>query len=637
MVNNRLIQSLFTVVIFWYVILIIPSDADWSALVPSISHSALIVGLGVLGGVLSALILKAWKVGDTLHRLLATGQRGLILSVGLLPAGKAPPPRVEEEGTISVCFKNWMSGFKMQHSKHANLMLAVYNSMAAAHLLPASPVPGGHGGATLIQHSENMLNVALEMAPSWKYEGHINKSGKVVFPPIDDQYCFDPSDPIIPVCALAHDIGKIECYRLREDGLVDEVKANHDEVGGRMLLTLPEYWELPKADREALTLCVTFYHHIAGMPLWVDDRTRALTELIIAADVETAKREGDTSREHKFSFMETAAESFSVPDLPQDIVSSMATLAEQALPFSGQSSPKKTAVAVVRIPAVVPSGGDSAEADWAYNAFEDLLAEPGRINGNDKNTRIGFKYGDWVYVSDAHLRSAIAENLEQPRIAELAGRGQMHSFTFALMEKLMAMGALMTTWNGAQFSTKRALFNMVAHGTGGKVVSEWKFTLIFKASLFPHVNRLKDCRYVPEITAPAWGATSAFNKAGNDAQQANDDDTEAEDGLPEGSAVADIYLPDGDEIEDKRGESEIKVNSADVVCALKAMANDLDTMTPFKLIKQDGAEFAYFPESFVSECFSLTANDPAPEGAKWAKGEGGKVFFGVQLSNEKGR
>jgi hypothetical protein len=150
--------------------------------------------------------------------------------------------------------------------------------------------------------------------------------------------------------------------------------------------------------------------------------------------------------------------------------------------------------------------------EWVWNQFESLVLEPGRINGNDKSSRIGFKHGDWLYVSDALLRTALSLSLNAPRLTEQPGRGQMAPVTQLLLSRLARLGYLYQDHGGLHFSPKSALFKMVMHGTGGKIVQNWGFTIIFRAVAFPALQAMADCKYTPNVLGCGFGDHRAKDK-----------------------------------------------------------------------------------------------------------------------------
>jgi len=505
--KNPLLSSFVIVTAFWYGVLAILSRALLQE-IPLYAFKGLWIALvGVFWGVLAYAVWLAVVRGNKQHGLKSgDSRRGLSISLGDFPRGAIPPARAPcSEPFLPEQISTWFTAYQATHPAHAALLHAVMEIYLARASLPASPVPGGHGGATLRQHSLNVLATILSMASSWRYDGHKNKKGQIVFPLIDGTYRFDATDPLIPIAGFAHDIGKITCYRQRQDGLVEEVRPNHDTEGGKLLITLEEFWALPKGDRDALNLALSFYHHINSLPLWADDRTRALTELLITADIRTGMAEGEKNM---------AAMYEDIAALPVWLEGQMdevgATLPAQAIPV--QATPTDHTADATAAPV------DSVPADenegWAWGQFEALILEPGRINGNDKAMRVGFKHGEWIYVNDAVLRTALAAGLDSPRLTEQAGRGQMSPFTRLLLARLSRMGLLYQHHDGRDFSEKSALFKMVMHGTGGKIVQNWGFTLIFKATAFYAIAAIPDCKYPPQILGCGFGEHRAINKSG---------------------------------------------------------------------------------------------------------------------------
>ncbi len=500
--NNPLLSSFVIVTAFWYGVLAIPSRALLHE-IPLYALKGLWVALvGLFWGVLAFVVWLAVVRANKQHGLKSgDNRRGLSISLGDFPRGAPPPARAAcSELFLPEQLSPWFTAYQAAHPAHVALLRAVMEIYLAHPSLPASPVPGGHGGATLMQHSRNVLATILSMAPSWRYDGHKNKKGQIVFPLIDATYRFDVTDPLIPIAGLAHDIGKITCYRQRQDGLVEEVRPNHDTEGGKILISLDEFWALPKGDRDTLNLALSFYHHINSLPLWVDDRTRALTELLITADMRTGMAEGEKNMAAMYEDLDAVpAWLEGQPDQEEKQIPA------QALP--DQATPTDRAADAAAVPA------DENE-NWAWDQFEALLLEPGRINGNDKALRVGFKHGEWVYVNDAVLRTALAAVLDVPRLTEQAGRGQMSPFTRLLLARLARRGLLYQHHDGRDFSEKSALFKMVMHGTGGKIVQNWGFTMIFRATAFPAIAAMPDCKYPPQILGCGFGEHRAINKSG---------------------------------------------------------------------------------------------------------------------------
>ena len=90
----------------------------------------------------------------------------------------------------------------------------------------------------------------------------------------------------------------------------------------------------------------------------------------------------------------------------------------------------------------------------------------------------------------------------------------MSPFTRLLLSRLSRKGLLYQHHDGRDFSEKSALFKMVMHGTGGKIVQNWGFTMIFKAEAFPAIAAMPDCKYPPQILGCGFGEHRAINKSG---------------------------------------------------------------------------------------------------------------------------
>ena len=226
--KNPLLSSFVIVTAFWYGVLAILSRALLHE-IPLYALKGLWIALvGVFWGVLAFAVWMAVVRGNKQHGLKSgDSRRGLSITLGDFPRGSPPPERVScSESFLPEQFSTWFTAYQAAHPAHAALLRAVMEIYLAHVSLPASPVPGGHGGATLMQHSLNVLTTILGMAPSWRYDGHKNKKGQNVVPLIDGTYRFDATDPLIPIAGFAHDIGKITCYRQREDGLVEEVRPH---------------------------------------------------------------------------------------------------------------------------------------------------------------------------------------------------------------------------------------------------------------------------------------------------------------------------------------------------------------------------------------------------------------------------
>lgn len=501
-IQNPLLSSILIVGVFWYALLFLLSGEPIWELPSVLLWSVGIASFGAIAGTTLFFFARTRTFAQIKDNLTgASARNGISLSIGALPY----PPRWPRKRVSASLFRQAIPAwddFRTKTPKHAALMVAGAEVINAAGLLPASPVPGGHGGASLMLHSMNVVRIMRKVAPGWKYEGHKNKKGEVTFPLLDTTrtfHAFTTDDPILTAAAFLHDIGKVACYEI-EDGRVKEVRDNHDSEGAKILRGLPELWDLPREDAIALLIAVGYYHHPGQMPAseWITDRTRSLTELLAEADIATGKAEGGQS------------ESETESDQPHPV---------QPDPIDGQGATESGSTALGtedELPHVTSATDTELDAplngEDPFGLFVSILLEPNRVNGRNAAARVAFKHGDWIYVSDAKLRRAVSERTEDSSLMELPNRGVMHPWTLTLMEELHAKGALKVEHQGAVYSPRRAVFNTLSR-VEGHPDREDKFVIVVSTSLFPALARIPDCKAAPEIAGCSWGGSAAMNKA----------------------------------------------------------------------------------------------------------------------------
>jgi len=410
--------------------------------------------------------------------------------------------------------------------------------------------------------------------------------------------------------------------------MVKEIKPNHDLVGGAMLIKLPEFWELPKEDRDALKMSVSYYHHLSRLPLWPDDRTRALAELLIRSDVDTGKAEGLQQNEIDQMY-EGLSETFEAA-LPV-VRATLMPSEEGDVPPSENQGEQVEAAGETAIDRPVHNGDKmSEEIEWAYSAFGDVVCEEGRINGGDKNMRIGIKHADWVYINDAGLRKAVSNSFGRPDIAENQ-RGQQSQFTYCLLEKLSALGVLKQDHDGKNYSTKRALFHIQDFRAGGKGVGlDWQYTIIFRTELFPHLkDKMKDSPREPVVIGNGWGDHSALNKTGAGASPAP---VEADN-----SNDVDPFLP-------SPPFSQPTLESA--LREIASYAGSTNSPIPFKKREYENVLFAMFSADDLHaasayawidwqaelEAVTIAKTKNLPDGMKFVQGESG-IYLGARIAS----
>jgi hypothetical protein len=315
--KNPLIRSALIVFSFWFLVLYIASGAPLSIFQDAVLGALLVVAIGAAMGM---------TLGLASHRLIGPSEspadppdvpvRATIMSdaktmkiIGV-PVPLPTPPKTKElpSSEIKKVIPNWPE-YEKSHPAYAAVVREVLGYMMTKPKLPAAPNPGDHGGLTLIEHTANVVRAMMERAPKWRYEGMRDKKGRVTVPVQDltkGFHAFEPGDPILIAAAVAHDVGKVDCYKqinASKPEVVEEVRDRHGEVGAAVLRKMPSVMALPYKEREALIMAVCYYHAASELPRseWVTDRIRSLTLLLYEADCVASAQEG-TSAEEKLQY-----------------------------------------------------------------------------------------------------------------------------------------------------------------------------------------------------------------------------------------------------------------------------------------------------------------------------------------------
>lgn len=452
---------------------------NFGVLLSHIWQTLVMVAYGATAGVGVALFIAHVKRQDKADALAKGALRNLTTTMGAIPIVASEPQRAAVPPILSTFGEpgekvgGWLKAMATISPAHARLMDALLRVLNHDPLLPATHVPGGHGGKTLLQHSLLVTQAMLELAPSWSYDGLRNKKGDIVIGLRNPAYKFNPNDPVLAIVALAHDIGKIESY-IKKGGKVVDSRHAHDVVGARMIARMPEFWGIPKEDRDVIVLAIAHYHHPQDLPMHedgraIDDRTIAVQEILIKADKAAGKIESGTVYENTMGV--TAAE--------------------------GEESPAAKLV----------------DDEVLYNAFIEIIHEPGRINGKDSATRVGQKHGGMLYLAESALRVAMIRKLGLSS-APLLGDGRS-ALTVQLMELLSERGLLMQEFGGKTYSFKRAMFRVAFFNSRtGKHLADWPAVLVVNpGSNLPQISSMVDHLSRVEITRPVWGESSAKGKA----------------------------------------------------------------------------------------------------------------------------
>ncbi len=430
--SNKIIRATVVVFGFWWLILTAWAFGgsplmfidNWAFVGFTITHWVL--------GVVSGLIIGIWFIWfariTAMNRLYkgkgGTDHNGARSTLGAVPVPVKALKRVESESKRlpieNEKILSWLENNQKAWPAHVKLFWAIWDTYSAYSHFPASHRRGGHGNRRLWQHCLAVTATALQDAPAYVFEGvYVKARGKPKFKIIDlknKEYVFDSTDPLIPILALAHDIGKLEAYVLAADGSVitkeeggaltpqDDNRISHDALGSRILARFPEHWPLPPRDRTTVNLVIAHYHHPSRFPvdrngLSLDDRMTALMEFLILADKKTGMAESSITE----------------------------TLTEQEI--------------------------SEEESSSIYHCFVDIITEFGRVNGTgdqarDSTLKIAQKHDGLIVIKEKDLRMLVLAKMGWS-LEEGDGRYRM---TLNLVTTLQEKGVLYSAHNQADMS-----------------------------------------------------------------------------------------------------------------------------------------------------------------------------------------
>lgn len=566
---DNLLRPLLAVIALWWVIgYALFGIWTWDALSHYLSRVGLILFLVLPVGILASYL---WRnrlaVSGAVSNLQGARRTLANTTMGALPSFAQPKKRLAPDSSkwVPPDLQAWWEGYERDHPGYAHALREAWEVMAAKPL-PASPYKGGHGGATLIEHSWNVLRTLLRLKESaWpKYEGMRNSQGKVVFDLLDSErrpYVFDRKDPLPMLCAFAHDIGKVTCYEMGEDGQVRQLFDDHDSEGARLLRGLPSWRALPFDEYQRALVCVGWYHKLIGVPKakWIDDRARALLMLIATVDTLTGEAEG-RGRYAKFISRPTpvvavarnagkaAVVAQAVPDDddegPSDPGAQTAALQQPAVAAASasvsgtgrQAQPRvfsalaavedwnlpPQAVTIPALAAQAPAAEDLSAATTSQNPLPHidpeelidlvrcvLMSSAALAHGPG---RVGFKYGSWLYLKDIRLNEKVYEMVKSSSNTQLTASdfdrkpGSSSDFTKGLMYALAQMGALKQEHEGKYYGQATAFYyiNGASAAPGGDE-KQGGYIIICRAFAFGEaIFMAKDAPREPTISSAVY-------------------------------------------------------------------------------------------------------------------------------------
>lgn len=494
--GQSVVKSVLAVVVFWWLVLaafgFATADGDFAYQWLSAISMLVLAALGVvLGGL--ACWFYIWLDKRTKREMLS-GEvvRGLRCTIGELPLIALEPVQASDlpdfKNTPDVppdFFPKWFEKYDKTHPAHTELVRVLLRIFEHKRTLPATHIPGGHGGRTLLEHSLLAAYFMDKLSRTWTYTGLRDKKGnKVILRLRDQAYTFEPDDPMVVLIGLAHDLGKIEAYIFDKDNPQEIIGINHehDLTGARMLSRLDAAWAIPDHDRQAMIMSIAHYHHPMELPLSpdrraCDDRTIALMELLIKTDFVTSRVE---------------AKGVEPTEKEYDDIGKTAATTEL-----------------------------SVEALW--KAFSDIISEHGRINSPDPRFNVatlcnckGFSK-PMLLIKESAIRSALVSRLgigSTPMLGD--GRFQL---TIDLLKLLDTNGLLVKSFESFTFSAENALWNIdfmsrKAKGATPARKTGWSAVIVIDPKRFPRVEQMEPYWWFASLVRGTMGAARAINKKG---------------------------------------------------------------------------------------------------------------------------
>ncbi|QKE37324.1 HD domain-containing protein [Ferrovum myxofaciens] len=507
--KNEIIFAILKTCLLWYVVMLlffVPLGQDWFLVaIKDIWMGVQSLFVGGLAGALIAVIVHFTRTSEVLHSLAGSCDNKIMFSIGKIPAFRSWSR--DRSAGCPPEFSGFLREYEKTYPDHASLFMAGIKILAAHRHIPASVVPGGHGGASLEKHSFNVLREALEAMQTWVYKGQFTSSGYQTATVQDKAYRFYP-DPLIPLCALLHDIGKIECYQI-VNGEPTEVKGRHDEEGSKMLSALPEFRALSNADRSAMTIAVGYYHHPGSIPLHQPDRPRALAVFTLEMDIRAGKKEGGY----------IGAGARLDEDEPGVTVTpgsaSGSTLPAQEIGPEQDEITASSAVTEI-LAGVLPEDQReqfTANRHYPVDVCTDALAVFIREYVKKPNF-FGLKNGGVCFCQDLKMREHLnsinkTKSFNDLHVHQDDKTTRLTSFTLKVLWALHDRGMLVSSIKNAdgpdqKFSPNIAVFDISGTGLDGSV-RVTKFCLVFSSDVSPLLNDIEDCPNPFEIVKNSLG------------------------------------------------------------------------------------------------------------------------------------
>jgi hypothetical protein len=234
-------------------------------------------------------------------------QRGVFSTLGPLPFKVHPLPRLErysftdlqehcppelaQSGDLAKLYGRFLGPTARQkHGAHVDL----FDALAMTLLHPDNlPTPAGidrHAGRSLLMHTLLVGGLMFQRVQTHVYIPSRGFSAENI------DFALDRNDPLIPILALAHDIGKIRKIVIDSSGRALSLLPKHNAQAARDVAQIAEFWseEISPEDRYIIQTVLSYSGNTANMPiektsndalsLVTSDRLHALSGLLAECD-----------------------------------------------------------------------------------------------------------------------------------------------------------------------------------------------------------------------------------------------------------------------------------------------------------------------------------------------------------------
>lgn len=465
---------------------------------------ASIAGAGVSDGNASATIMD----GDDEHTLYEVA-----LPTPTLPAmGRSAGNPVHKLA--------WWPKYAAAHPEYAAVIDDVYAVMQSRPGMPAGI--DFHQGATLVEHSMDVVNKIIELAPNWRFDGIKNTVGTIVAPVQSadgSPHTFGtgtPLDaPVLPVAAFAHDIGKVTCL-VTDDHGNPVMLHGHGPKGAEILRTLPSVAALPMEERDSILIAVKYYHGLTQIPLatWVGDAARSLASLLYAADSQSEfNRARDTTA-----------------PAPSVVADSPITATEDDGRTDSHAPAIPAATVAEAKPQYVTENGATP-----LDALLDAFAEAGTVNSKSVAKRVGWKYGRWVYLAVDSFLAWAALRMEDKSLNDPGATRTL--FISTLLTALAERGCLYL--GDPARKPEDAIWLTVSSNSEDVSAARQYPSIVISTAVANHLDNIDDCKYAPrlldgdagELANPKPAPTNGKAPADEETPDLAHDDADSDDSL----------------------------------------------------------------------------------------------------------